>query len=441
MKYFTRSIFIPVVLIVAIIFSISGTNNLPSSIKKASAAGPFVASGLQVFTIPGTFTYNIPANAGRLRISAVGGGGGGSNSFAYATGGGGGGGQYLQDQLFTLTSAQQGTAISVTVGVGGARGAAGANGGNTIVTAFLTARGGQGGRAPTGFIGLCGSNASGVTARGGNGGNGNNQAFYAGGFGGSADINGPIDSGTPGEDGGGSAGVFAGAAGGGGAADIPQCYSLMNGASGGNANGNLGGQAPSGLGGYLSGGGGGASSYPSSPGGRAGAGNASGYVCAGGDGGGYGAGGGGAGTNGAPCFGGNGSGGYLQIEWEIACTIKVSGVVNSGVNASNRNQTGTVVFITGPANYTYTANGTGAVVTSVTEPGLYTVLVSNSFDYLKNININSQAFSSDLVNPANITLTGINSLDNGRSIDCNSANGYVIDFPINYITKPVLDVN
>lgn len=122
----------------------------------------FPIRGMQMYNMPGTFSWTVPAGVTKILISGCGGGGGGGGSGGGSStnrSGGAGGGGAGKAQLPTLRSVTPGTTLSITIGAGGnggARGSSGSgnggsggNGGNTVVTNMpggtLTLQGGGGG--------------------------------------------------------------------------------------------------------------------------------------------------------------------------------------------------------------------------------------------------------------------------------------------------------
>ncbi|WP_201829534.1 hypothetical protein [Microvirga zambiensis] len=110
---------------------------------------------IQAYTVPGSYTFVVPAGIRRLYMEQVGGGGGGGGgnqgAGGFSGGGGGAGGYVVSGQ-----SVNPGDSVSITVGDGGAGGA-----GTTV--------GGQGAAGQSSVISLGGSFT--ITAAGGGGGN------------------------------------------------------------------------------------------------------------------------------------------------------------------------------------------------------------------------------------------------------------------------------
>jgi hypothetical protein len=135
------------------------------------------------YSIPGTYTYTIPACVNSIVVECWGaGGGGGGNSTTQYGAGGGGGGAYSKSTL-TVTP---GATFTVTVGAGGLGGSSvgyhhgydGADSYFTGSTSLVLAKGGAGGTGPnaaSGIGGIGGAASAGigdVRYSGGNGGNG-----------------------------------------------------------------------------------------------------------------------------------------------------------------------------------------------------------------------------------------------------------------------------
>lgn len=154
---------------------------------------------LRTETITGTTTWTVP-NSIKSNISVLifGGGGGGGNG-----GGGGGGGGWMNNGEFNIAG---GTAISITIGSGGAKEK---SGGTTSFGAYLSANGGSGGIHNAGAFqhaGSGGSGGGGGAERGSKGGRG--YQFGGGGGGGTNDNwNEDGDGGDGGTWGGGGAGA------------------------------------------------------------------------------------------------------------------------------------------------------------------------------------------------------------------------------------------
>jgi len=156
---------------------------VPGNIKKDinifGVVGTFiggVAPGSQLYSVPGTYTFTVPANVTRVTAIIAGGGGGGSSGNGvnyYGGSGGGGGGSYIVD--INVTPGQQ---LSVVVGSGGAGGTGGTgrpggSGGNSSVGSYITYGGSGGSNA-----GSAGSGGSGG-GYGGSGGKGGLGAVYS----------------------------------------------------------------------------------------------------------------------------------------------------------------------------------------------------------------------------------------------------------------------
>jgi gliding motility-associated-like protein len=165
------------------------------------ASLPRVNTGeTSTYSIPGTYSYTIPACVNTIIVETWGaGGGGGGNTTGSYGGGGGGGGAYSMSTL-TVTP---GATYSIVVGSGGAGGASvgnhhGAVGSDSRFTTstgtvLVLAKGGSGGFGPAGAranAGTGGSSALGsgtIRYSGGNGGQSFTNATYSmGGGGGSS---------------------------------------------------------------------------------------------------------------------------------------------------------------------------------------------------------------------------------------------------------------
>ena len=141
--------------------------NVPAPLNTGvQPGGPDVANVIMTtFTTSGVWTPG--ANLIAAIIEGVGAGGAGGNvatSVSYALGGGGGGaGGYFR--IF-MTAAQIGSAMAITVGVGGASGSD-ATGGNTSASVYAVADGGGGGQGNDGTTIYGVPGAGGATAIGG----------------------------------------------------------------------------------------------------------------------------------------------------------------------------------------------------------------------------------------------------------------------------------
>lgn len=218
-------------------------------------------SQVQTYTVPGTYSFTVPASVTTLTLEVVGAGGsGGGNG-----GGGGGGGGYAKG-IYTVTP---GAVLSVNVGTGGG----GPAGGTSNVGSLISASGGANGTSvsnPTiGGGGAGGVGTSGTIANytGGTGGGGYWTYFGGGGAGAAGSVSNGTNGGntiawtgvcqTPG----GSAGTGGGAPGGGGGKGAgftdsgcnvtnPSAGGSNFGGGGGGGNGNGGGPG-TGAGGYC----------------------------------------------------------------------------------------------------------------------------------------------------------------------------------------------
>ncbi|MCC6601315.1 MAG: hypothetical protein IT223_11675 [Crocinitomicaceae bacterium] len=126
------------------------------------------------YSIPGTYTWTVPACAEEICVELWGGGGGGSGSYVSAGSAAGGGGGGFGSGCFSVTP---GASYSVTVGDGGTGGStasAGGTGGASSVGSLISANGGNGGLASatggTGGTGGTSSAATNVTGGPGTGG-------------------------------------------------------------------------------------------------------------------------------------------------------------------------------------------------------------------------------------------------------------------------------
>ena len=193
-------------------FSNISTAVYPTTVTNSSGT-PMVNTGT------GTFSFTIPANVTKIKVTVIGGGGGAASGGTSSGGGGGGGGGAVIKIFSGLTPS---SSISLTVGSGGAGAtAATTNGSSGTSSSFgpaasvtITATGGAGGIAGSGPGGSGGVGSAGdVNVSGQAGGTGVPSA--AGGSGGSTILGG---GGKGGPTGAGSAGGSYGAGGGGGGA-------------------------------------------------------------------------------------------------------------------------------------------------------------------------------------------------------------------------------
>lgn len=104
------------------------------------------AHGTQTFTANGTFT--VPAGVTKILVTAFGGGGGGALYY------GGQGGDRIIKKVYSVVP---GTAISITIGKGGA---SKADGGATVIGNLVTLAGGGKGGSPKSHSGSPGGDAS-----------------------------------------------------------------------------------------------------------------------------------------------------------------------------------------------------------------------------------------------------------------------------------------
>jgi hypothetical protein len=214
---------------VATISNVSGTQGLASSLTVGTAnisatlvsiAAPSVPLSVEPpsFTIPGSYTWTVPANVSSIQIVATGGGGGGGNDGGIGGGNGG--------VVTAILSVNPGDTLQLYVGGGGAPGGGG-GGGSTNVNAGTTnqiiAGGGGGagvgnggnGNGATGGVGTTGgfggNSGLGGANNGPDGGSGGNGNGGAGGNGSTGALGG-LGTGT----GTGGVGAWAGGGGGGG---------------------------------------------------------------------------------------------------------------------------------------------------------------------------------------------------------------------------------
>ncbi len=218
-------------------------------------------SQVQTYTVPGTYSFTVPASVTTLTLEVVGAGGsGGGNG-----GGGGGGGGYAKG-IYTVTP---GAVLSVNVGTGGG----GAGSGTSNVGSLISATGGANGVSVAnpniggGGAGGVGSGGTIANYTGGTGGGGYWTYFGGGGAGAAGSVSNGTNGGntiawtgvcqTPG----GSAGTGGGAPGGGGGKGAgftdsgcnvsnPAAGGINFGGGGGGGNGNGGGPG-TGAGGYC----------------------------------------------------------------------------------------------------------------------------------------------------------------------------------------------
>jgi len=136
------------------------------------------------FRTPGTYSFTLPSNVNRIRVTACGGGGGGGyggNAGSAYGGGGGGGGSGGAFVFQTVYEVDPGATITVTVGRGGYPAS---NGSSTVISDEsnngVTLQGGkcggngQAGTACSGTAGAGGASAGPGSVSGSNGTNGSN---------------------------------------------------------------------------------------------------------------------------------------------------------------------------------------------------------------------------------------------------------------------------
>lgn len=131
-------------------------------------------SNIQRYTVPGTYSWPVPAGRTKVRVGVKGGGGGGGGaSAAGGSGGGGGGAGYSWGEV----AVTPGASITVIVGAGGTAGigAGSVNGGAGGTSSFgsgspISATGGGGGVTQAGSGGAGGNGSGGqINEAGGNG--------------------------------------------------------------------------------------------------------------------------------------------------------------------------------------------------------------------------------------------------------------------------------
>ena len=132
-----------------------------ASVDTSTTTAPLLSSS---FTVPGSFTYVVPAGVSQLKATVRGGGGGGGG-YDISCGGNGGNGASAVG-TFAVTPGQS---ITVQVGGGGAGGTGGTNaaGGNGGISALgLGGRGGNSGPVGSSGAGGGGGGASGIAGAG-----------------------------------------------------------------------------------------------------------------------------------------------------------------------------------------------------------------------------------------------------------------------------------
>ena len=193
--------------------------SVPGILSNVATQTFAVVSGPAEYTVPGTYSYTVPADVTSIRVRLVGGGGGsssynaGCNYGASNSGGGGGGSGGYQQTTIPVTP---GDVITVTVGAGGVRGGEASvcyygtnagSGGNTSIQSgiigTLVATGGSGatvgwefnggpaygGNQTNGAPGVRNGGYGGLPA-GNNGAFGGNQGDPTNGLGGTSPYNG-----------------------------------------------------------------------------------------------------------------------------------------------------------------------------------------------------------------------------------------------------------
>jgi hypothetical protein len=143
-----------------------------------SGTGPaYVGQKLYAFTTPGTYDFQVPADANGEGLARLygGGGGGGGNKGSFEPGNGGGGGAYVESRI----EVAPGSTLIITVGRGGT--------GGVYVPVPATGLGGGGAGTASTISGLLGPYPD-IAAGGGLGAdplsNGNQNSSIAGGLGG-----------------------------------------------------------------------------------------------------------------------------------------------------------------------------------------------------------------------------------------------------------------
>jgi hypothetical protein len=242
----------------------SVSNATGSSVSSNVTSVGVVCATAVSYTVPGTYSWTVPAGVTSIQVVAIGGGAGGSGE-SYGSGSPGGSGA----QVTATLSVTAGQLIALVVGGGGISGLSPGGG--------ICPSGGGGGGATS----IDAGNADQVIAGGGGGGDGCGSDGYIGGSGGGA-----------GGAGGAGAGVYGGAGGSGGIGGADPAFPYGIGMAGGNGDGGPGGaggqngsQYPGGAGGSGVGGGAGGNANFTAGGGGGGFGGGAAYEAGGGAGG------------------------------------------------------------------------------------------------------------------------------------------------------------
>jgi hypothetical protein len=179
---------------------------LLSSFTNVPGSSPI--PNMQVFDVPGTNQFTVPAGVTRIAVEVWGGGGGGGNAGSSATvaGGGGGAGGYGKG----VFAATPGSSYAVVVGIGGGPTV---SGGLSGFGALMSATGGSSGTSSQGF-GSGGAGGASTASINITGGTGQWSSVIGGSYGGSAGHGGSGGVGDAGSVGG--SGQVPGGGGGGG---------------------------------------------------------------------------------------------------------------------------------------------------------------------------------------------------------------------------------
>ena len=191
------------------------------------SSGATSARQIQIFDVPGSYSFTVPSGVTSMEVLVVGGGGGGGQ----VIGGGGGAGGLIYNSAYSVSGGQT---LSITVGGGGAGavannaayspGVSGSQGGNSVLSGgsggTLTAVGGGGGANYNGNSSVGGS--------GGGGGAGGSGSGPSAGTAGQGNTGGTRDSSSNNGGGGGGAGGagVSGGSGSGGTGGAGLSYSI-----------------------------------------------------------------------------------------------------------------------------------------------------------------------------------------------------------------------
>lgn len=173
------------------------------------SSGATSARQIQIYDLPGSYSFTVPSGVTSMEVLVVAGGGGGGQ----VIGGGGGAGGLIYNSSYSVTGGQT---LSITVGAGGA--GAPANNSSGAYPGYGTGGGTQGGNSS-----LSGGSGGTLTATGGGGGGNYNQTTSgstSGGSGGGAGAGGAAtaSAGTAGQGNAGGSGATTNNGGGGGGA-------------------------------------------------------------------------------------------------------------------------------------------------------------------------------------------------------------------------------